>query len=201
MRKKQDKILNTLQNLIKLGEEYKYNNSNNSPSRVRNDSKNHVKKRKILNEYYVGQEESKNNTSTFIDKQEYYKSIIESKNVLNYSKVEKTETNLEENNNNIYENNLRKLSSDNNFDVYNIKNNNKAFDNKLSELRAKVINTIKRSSEIFNKENIKRIKSDLYDNNSIIKSNFENKFFNKNTFKNYNNNNHHHAKNNIEIIF
>ena len=199
MRKKQDKILNTLQNLIKLGEEYKYNNSNNSPSRVRNDSKNHVKKRKILNEYYVGQEESKNNTSTFIDKQEYYKSIIESKNVLNYSKVEKTETNLEENNNNIYENNLRKLSSDNNFDVYNIKNNNKAFDNKLSELRAKVINTIKRSSEIFNKENIKRIKSDLYDNNSIIKSNFENKFFNKNTFKNYNNNNHHHVKNNIEI--
>ena len=200
MRKKQDKILNTLQNLIKLGEEYKYNNSNNSPSRVRNDSKNHVKKRKILNEYYVGQEESKNNTSTFIDKQEYYKSIIESKNVLNYSKVEKTETNLEENNNNIYENNLRKLSSDNNFDVYNIKNNNKAFDNKFSELRAKVINTIKRSSEIFNKENIKRIKSDLYDNNSIIKSNFENKFFNKNTFKNINNNNHHHhAKNNIEI--
>jgi len=199
MRKKQDKILNTLQNLIKLGEEYKYNNSNNSPSRVRNDSKNHVKKRKILNEYYVGQEESKNNTSTFIDKQEYYKSIIESKNVLNYSKVEKTETNLEENNNNIYENNLRKLSSDNNFDVYNIKNNNKAFDNKLSELRAKVINTIKRSSEIFNKENIKRIKSDLYDNNSIIKSNFENKFFNKNTFKNYNNNNHHHVKNNLEI--
>ena len=199
MRKKQDKILNTLQNLIKLGEEYKYNNSNNSPSRVRNDSKNHVKKRKILNEYYVGQEESKNNTSTFIDKQEYYKSIIESKNVLNYSKVEKTETNLEENNNNIYENNLRKLSSDNNFDVYNIKNNNKAFDNKFNELRAKVINTIKRSSEIFNKENIKRIKSDLYDNNSIIKSNFENKFFNKNTFKNYNNNNHHHVKNNIEI--
>ena len=170
--------------MIKLGEEYKYNNSNNSPSRVRNDSKNHVKKRKILNEYYVGQEESKNNTSTFIDKQEYYKSIIESKNVLNYSKIEKTETNLEDNNN-IYENNLRKLSSDNNFDVNNIKINNKAFDNnKLSELRAKVINTIKRSSEIFNKENIKRIKSDLYDNNSIIKSNFENKFFNKNTFKN-----------------
>ena len=199
MRKKQDKILNTLQNLIKLGEECKYNNSNNSPSRVRNDSKNHVKKRKILNEYYIGQEESKNNTSTFIDKQEYYKSIIESKNVLNYSKIEKTETNLEENNNNNYDNNLRKLGSENNYDIINIKNNNKAFDNKLSELRAKVINTIKRSSELFNKENIKRIKSDLYDNNNMIKSNFENKFFNKNVFKSYNYNNNNHLKNNNDI--
>ena len=208
MQKKQDKILNTLQNLIKLGEECKYNNTNNSPIKIRNDSKNHVKKRKIVNEYYVGTEESKNNTSTFIDKQEYYKSIIESKNVLNYSKVEKTETNVEDINyntniNNNYrinnnENNFRKLSSEYNYDVINTKNNNnnKALDNKLSDLRAKVLNTMKRSNELFNKENIKRIKSDLYDNNSIIKSKFENKFFNKNLFKNYNNNNHYN--NNIE---
>ena len=195
MRKKQDKILNTLQNLIKLGEEYRYNNTNNSPIKIRNDSKNHVKKRKIVNEYYVGTEESKNNTSTFIDKQEYYKSIIESKNVLNYSKVEKTETNVEDINNNNQminnniENNFRKLGSENNYDIDNIKHNNKAFDNKLSQLREKVINTIKRSSELFNKENIKRIKSDLYDNNSIIKSKFENKFFNKNMVKNHNNDN------------
>ena len=84
MKKKQDKIMTTLQNLIKLGDEYQYNiNSNYSPLKIRNDSKNHVKKRKVLNEYYVGTEESKNNTSTFVDKQEYYKSIIESKNVLN----------------------------------------------------------------------------------------------------------------------
>ena len=204
MQKKQDKILNTLQNLIKLGEECKYNNTNNSPIKIRNDSKNHVKKRKIINEYYVGTEESKNNTSTFIDKQEYYKSIIESKNVLNYSKVEKTETNVEDYNNymnnnkfNNNENNFRKLSSENNYDFINMKNNNnKAFDNKLSELREKVLNTMKRSNELFNKENIKRIKSDLYDNNSIIKSKFENKFFNKNLFKNYNNN---HYNNNVDL--
>ena len=237
MRKKQDKILNTLQNLIRLGEECKYNNTNNSPIKQRNDSKNHIKKRKIINEYYIGTEESKNNTSTFIDKQEYYKSIIESKNVLNYSKVEKTETNGEDNNNinnnlintnnniniNINDdintknittsyptsNNLRKLSSENNSENYNKNNNNniilinnKVFknyeemkskklykDNKLSELRTKVINTIKRSNELFNKENIKRIKSDLSDNNNLIKSNFENKILNKNIFN----------KNNIKI--
>ena len=203
-RKKQEKTMNTLHNLIKLGEECKYNNSNNSPSKIRNDSKNHVKKRKVVNEYYIGTEESKNNTSTFIDKQEYYKSIIESKNVLNYSKVEKTETNVEDINsktNNNNENNLRNLISDNNYEEYQKNNyiyhiNNKGFDNKLTELRAKVINTIKRSSELFNKENIKRIKSDFYDNNSIIKSKLENKFYNKNIFKNHENN---IINNNIKI--
>ena len=192
MKKKQDKIMTTLQNLIKLGDEYQYNNNiiNNSPLKIRNDSKNHVKKRKVLNEYYVGTEESKNNTSTFIDKQEYYKSIIESKNVLNYSKVEKTETNVDDFNNNnkmLNNDNLRKLSSDNFYDK-NIRNNsninnNKGFDNKLTELKAKVINTIKRSSELFNKENIKRIKSDLYENNNLIKTKFENKVFNKDIYK------------------
>ena len=192
MKKKQDKIMTTLQNFIKLGDEYQYNNNiiNNSPLKIRNDSKNHVKKRKVLNEYYVGTEESKNNTSTFIDKQEYYKSIIESKNVLNYSKVEKTETNVDDfnNNNKILNNdNLRKISSDNFYDI-NIRNNsninnNKGFDNKLTELKAKVINTIKRSSELFNKENIKRIKSDLYENNNLIKTKFENKVFNKDIYK------------------
>ena len=192
MKKKQDKIMTTLQNLIKLGDEYQYNNNiiNNSPLKIRNDSKNHVKKRKVLNEYYVGTEESKNNTSTFIDKQEYYKSIIESKNVLNYSKVEKTETNVDDFNNNnkmLNNDNLRKISSDNFYDI-NIRNNsninnNKGFDNKLTELKAKVINTIKRSSELFNKENIKRIKSDLYENNNLIKTKFENKVFNKDIYK------------------
>ena len=205
MRKKQDKIMNTLQNLIKLGDEYQYNNnSNNSPLKIRNDSKNHVKKRKVLNEYYVGTEESKNNTSTFIDKQEYYKSIIESKNVLNYSKVEKTETNVDEiNGNKIFninnnENNLRKLSSDNFYDITmknNANNSSKGFDNKLTELKAKVINTIKRSSELFNKENIKRIKSDLYENNNLIKAKFENKVFNKDIYKK---NNFMNNKNNID---
>jgi hypothetical protein len=97
-------------------------------------------------------------------------------------------TNNKITNNNNNENNLRKLSSedyDSNYSKnnYNNFNNNKGFDNKLTELRAKVINTIKRSSELFNKENIKRIKSDLYDDNSIIKSKFENKFFYKNIFK------------------
>jgi len=77
MRKKYAKIINKLKNLIKLGEECKHNYYLSSrPLKIRNNSKYHVKKRKVANEYYIGIEESKKNTSTFIDKQEYYKSII-----------------------------------------------------------------------------------------------------------------------------
>ena len=227
-KKKQEKIMNTLQNLIRLGEQCK---SNNSPHKNRNDSKNHLKQRKVANEYYVGTEESKNNTSTFVDKQEYYKSIIESKNVLINSKIEKTESNLDDikfnnninnqNNNNSNAKNIiisnsmvnNKIKLDNYFDNNNynyinknninknyndIKNNynNSNYDNykdnKLDELKSKIKNTIKRSNEIFNKENIKRIKSDLSDNNNLIKTKFENQYFNnfidnKQNIKNKNN--------------
>ena len=92
---KNTKIYNTLENLMKLGEECK-NNFNNT-NKLRNDSKNHLKGRKINNEYYFGFDSSKSNTSTFIDKQEYYKSILDSKNFLKYSQIEKTEVNLDEN--------------------------------------------------------------------------------------------------------
>ena len=209
MKKKQEKIMNTLQNLIRLGEQCK---NSSSPSKYRIDSKNHLKARKVINEYYVGTDSSRNNTSTFIDKQEYYRSILESKNVLINSKIEKTETNYDDNkpnsnntrnivvshsmykNNsnlinikldNYIENNHKKSSHKNNNNPQN-KQNNK--DNKLEELKQKVNNSIKRSNEIFNKENIKRIKSDLSDNNNndIIKAKFENQFFIKNINNNVN---------------
>jgi len=211
MKKKQEKIMNTLQNLIRLGEQCKNNSS--SPSKNRIDSKNHLKARKVINEYYVGTESSRNNTSTFIDKQEYYRSILESKNVLINSKIEKTENNYDDNkpnsnntrniivshsmykNNsnlqnikldNYFENNHKKSINKNNNNPQNLQHNKD--NNKLEELKQKVNNSIKRSSEIFNKENIKRIKSDLSDNNNndIIKAKFENQFFIKNINNNIN---------------
>ena len=211
MKKKQEKIMNTLQNLIRLGEQCKNNSS--SPSKNRIDSKNHLKARKVINEYYVGTESSRNNTSTFIDKQEYYRSILESKNVLINSKIEKTETNYDDNKTNsnntrniivshsMYKNNsnLQSTKLDNYIDNYHkksaYKNNNNPQNiqhlkdiNKLEELKQKVNNSIKRSNEIFSKENIKRIKSDLSDNNNndIIKAKFENQFFVKNINNNVN---------------
>ena len=211
IKKKQEKIMNTLQNLIRLGEQCKNNSS--SPSKNRIDSKNHLKARKVINEYYVGTESSRNNTSTFIDKQEYYRSILESKNVLINSKIEKTETNYDDNKPNsnntrniivshsMYKNNsnLQNSKLDNYIENYHkkstYKNNNNPpsiqqhkDNNKLEELKQKVNNSIKRSNEIFNKENIKRIKSDLSDNNNndIIKAKFENQFLIKNINNNVN---------------
>ena len=213
MKKKHEKIMNTLQNLIRLGEQCKNNSS--SPSKNRIDSKNHLKARKVINEYYVGTESSRNNTSTFIDKQEYYRSILESKNVLINSKIEKTETNYDDNKPNLnntrniivshsmYKNNsnLQNSKLDNYIENYHkkstYKNNNNPQNiqhlkdnnnNKLEELKQKVNNSIKRSNEIFSKENIKRIKSDLSENNNndIIKAKFENQFFIKNINNNIN---------------
>ena len=217
MKKKQEKIMNTLQNLIRLGEQCK---TNNSPHK-RADSKNHLKQRKVVNEYYVGTEESKNNTSTFIDKQEYYKSILESKTVLINSKIEKTEANVEDtklniNNkkniiisnstfNNNYQNirfynYLEKYIKKNDINIeYNDMQSNIYKDNKLEDLKNKVNNSIRRSNEIFNKENIKRIKSDLSDknNNNLIKTKFENNYNIKNINSNINNKLNIKNKNNI----
>ena len=219
IKKKQEKIMNTLQNLIRLGEQCK---TNNSPNKNRIDSKNHLKQRKVLNEYYIGTEESKNNTSTFIDKTEFYKSILESKNVLINSKIEKTESNIEDNKNNLNNarniiisnsiinnnNNVQNIMIDNNLENNNIKNNiiknynelnNNYKDKKLEELKEKVSNTIKRSNELFNKENMKRIKSDLSDNtNNSIKIKLENKYFIKNINNNINKFNIKKKYNNID---
>jgi hypothetical protein len=95
--------------------------------------------------------------------------------------------------------NLQSTKLDNYIDNYHkkstYKNNNNPQNiqhlkdiNKLEELKQKVNNSIKRSNEIFSKENIKRIKSDLSDNNNndIIKAKFENQFFVKNINNNVN---------------
>ena len=95
--------------------------------------------------------------------------------------------------------NLQSTKLDNYIDNYHkkstYKNNNNPQNiqhlkdiNKLEELKQKVNNSIKRSNEIFSKENIKRIKSDLSENNNndIIKAKFENQFFIKNINNNVN---------------
>ena len=87
---------------------------------------------------------------------------------------------------NYIENYHKKSINKNNKNPQNIQHHKD--NNKLEELKQKANNSIKRSNEIFNKENIKRIKSDLSDNNNndIIKAKFENQFFIKNINNNVN---------------
>ena len=116
-KEKQLKAYVTFQNLLNIGKR----NENNinimkiepkiSANKIRKESnKERIKTRKEPNEYYVGTESSKNN-STFIDKKEYYISILESKNfVNNQTKISKLEE--EKGNENI--NNEDKISIENN---------------------------------------------------------------------------------------
>ena len=104
-KEKQLKAYVTFKNLVKLGKKWE-NNINLTKiehkitqKKSRKESKEHLKLRKEPNEYYIGTESSKNN-STFIDKKEYYISILESKNFVNQTKVSKHEDEKETENNN-----------------------------------------------------------------------------------------------------
>ena len=179
-KEKQFKAYVTFQNLVNIGKR----NENNinimkiepkiSANKIRKESnKERIKTRKEPNEYYVGTESSKNN-STFIDKKEYYISILESKNfVNNQTKISKLEE--EKGNENI--NNEDKISIENN---ENDKGKNKKFTNIKNKFVRKKLNrgnstgffenkkildelyiSINKANKIFSKENLSKFRNDL----------------------------------------
>ena len=103
----------TFQNLINIGKKLDNNITKLMPQYLpmknRKEIKGHMKLRKEPNEYYVGTESSKNN-STFIDKKEYYLSILESQKYVNQSKIKQDEDNLDKDkknqNDDIFDNSL-----------------------------------------------------------------------------------------------
>ena len=146
----------TFQNLINIGK--KPNNitklsTNLNSNRNRKEAKGHMKLRKEPNEYYIGTESSKNN-STFIDKNEYYLSILESQKFVNKSKILKKEEdkiketdNNKDNKNNIANKKLvRGLSTE-------------LFDNK--KIIDKLFITINKANQIFSKDNLNKFKNNL----------------------------------------
>jgi len=179
-KEKQHKAYVTFQNLLniaKRNENYinitKIEPKINS-NKLRKESNNeHLKSRKEPNEYYVGTESSKNN-STFIDKKEYYISILESKNFVNQTKISKHEEEKEKENDNnvskkmsieIGENHLsknkkymriknkilkKKLNKDNSSDFFDNKKN-------IDELYT----SINKANQIFSKENLNKFRNDL----------------------------------------
>ena len=98
-KEKKLKAYMTFQNLMNIGKKFDINNNINNvtkisarfiPAKNKKEIKGHMKLRKEPNEYYVGTESSKN-SSTFIDKNEYYISILESQKFVNKSKIGKTD--------------------------------------------------------------------------------------------------------------
>ena len=175
-KEKQLKAYVTFKNLVKLGKKWE-NNINLTKiehkitqKKSRKESKEHLKLRKEPNEYYIGTESSKNN-STFIDKKEYYISILESKNFVNQTKVSKQEDEKEtENNNNKISidiggndilNNRKKMAIKNKIKKKKLNRGNSTglFENKkiLEELYI----SINKANKIFSKESLNKFRNDL----------------------------------------
>ena len=140
---------------------------------------NSSKKKKELNEYYIGTENSIRNNSTLVDQNEYFLHILESQQLLVNSKLKKidnisdTESNAENEEETYLENN----------EINNEINNTKEQINKITDksktsktpsslssnngilnltnfdnLKQKIDNTLKRVNQVFSKENWKKLK-------------------------------------------
>ena len=182
-KEKQLKAYVTFQNLMNLRK--KSENSINiikiepkiNSNKIRKESnKEHLKGRKEPNEYYVGTESSKNN-STFIDKKEYYISILESKNFVNNTRISRLE---DEKENNIINNKVENIISfeigDNEKSKEKIKKyksiNNKILRKKLNRGNSlgffenkknldELYISINKANKIFSEENLNKFKNDL----------------------------------------
>jgi hypothetical protein len=178
-KEKQLKAYMTFQNLMNIGKKFDSNITKISPKycnniKNRKENKGHMKLRKEPNEYYVGTESSKNN-STFIDKKDYYLSILESQKYVNKSKIKQDEENERQENNentNIQPNEREKT---NKIKERKLKRGFSAelFDNKkiIDELYI----TINKANQIFSKENLNKIKNNLLQlNTDMNKLNNEN---------------------------
>ena len=177
-KEKQLKAYMTFKNLINIGKrsENNINVTKIEPKIIANkirkmSNKEHLKVRKEPNEYYVGTESSKNN-STFIDKKEYYISILESKNfVNNLTKVSKHEEEKE----NEHINSGNKISIDigeNEKDKKYTNTKNKIVKKKLirghsigffenKKILDELYISINKANKIFSKENLKKFRNDL----------------------------------------
>ena len=199
-KEKQLKAYMTFQNLINIGKKYE-NNINMTKittkfiqAKNRKEIKGHMKLRKEPNEYYVGTESSKN-SSTFIDKKEYYISILESQKYVNNSKIEKQEEDKVKEDENI---NNEKNKEKNSLIKKKLKRglSTGLFDNK--KILDELYTTINKANQIFSKENLNKFKNNLLKvsteiNNSnngnekiIINKSDENKNKDINKFENKN---------------
>ena len=177
---------------------------------------NSIRKKKELNEYYIGGDHSIKNNSTLVNQNEYFLHILESQQLLVNSKFKKVdyiadteskdenEENVEENENsnlNISKEQIRKITekeSKKSEDSI-IKNTNESKSSYYDNLKKKIDSTLRRVGKVFSKENIKDKEdqdnnnkinsSDTYDDMNLEEITNENKESESNNLNNKNNNN------------
>ena len=160
---------------------------------------NNIRKKKEINEYYIGNDSTiRNNNSTVVDANEYYLNILESQQLLVNSRLKKINNETEINQNiNIQENNERNNEEETDYNDININmdinNKNNLIINELNELsvskeqikkitdkeKAKVSNS-KKSEEILNTNSIEELKQKI--NTTLKRANL---FFSKEVIENY----------------
>ena len=131
------------------------NNNNNTNGSSNSNSNNNLRKKKEINQYYIGNDSTiKNNNSTLIDPNEYYLNVLESQQLFVNSGLNKIENDIdtsEENNNNSNELNvskeqIQKIIRTNSSD----KKSNLVLDtNEYDDLKKKIGNTLKRAGKMF----------------------------------------------------
>ena len=93
-------------------------------------SNNNIRKRKELNEYYIGNDSTiRNNNSTLVDVNEYYLNILESQQLLVNSKLKKIEDENNDTNNENQNENNQNLNNEENNEINIINENNKNINN------------------------------------------------------------------------
>ena len=129
-----------------------------------NNSNNNIRKKKEINEYYIGNESTiKNNNSTLVDPNEYYLNVLESQQLFvnsGLNRIENDSDTSEENENNSNDLNISKeqiqkiISKEiNKLDSSSKKNNNiKLNTNEYDDLKKKFNNTLERVGKVFSKE-------------------------------------------------
>ena len=196
---RQKKILNTFQNLCSVDKQISntikipFQLINNNKKNRKENVKTHIKIRKELNEYYCGTESSRN-SSTFIDKKEFYLNILESQQFVANSRISRIEVDMDSdvekdngakkndikinkiNNGNNKNNDIEINNNDNNVNKVNNRRLNRGFSTGLLEEAS--YNTIQKAKIIFSKENLNKLKENLTHKN--FKQIFANISSNKN---------------------
>ena len=180
---------------------YVNNNKINNHYNINNG--NCIRKKKELNQYYIGNDSTlKNNNSTVVDVNEYFLNILESQQLLVNSKLKKIDNNNDSNKAmNIQENADIENNGTNN-GTHNTHNDEISKDNDINELKNNLIlnelnvskeqikkiidrektgnSNSKKSEEILNTSSIEKIKQKI--NKTLERANL---FFSKDVMKNY----------------
>ena len=160
---------------------------------------NNIRKKKEINEYYIGNDSTiKNNNSTVVDANEYYLNILESQQLLVNSKLKKINNETETNQNlNIQENIEKNKDEDKDYNDINvnvdINNKNNIVINELNVSKEQIrkitdkektkTSNSKKTEEILNTNSIEELKQKI--DTTLKRANL---FFSKEVIENYKSN-------------